>query len=325
MFSTTQEPASHAPEECYGTGTLTLPSNQPPVAWNQPTYPPGYAIMMPYSAPQPRYQLSSPNTAPYALQPQQHMPYVHAPQSEPYKAPTQAVMYAPATSVYPQNTYPYFYVQPQHNAAHRTASLPTQQTCQLDALAAPTEQATTCSLPDQINTSELGLFNDKEEKVVGWWLNELGQPADAQADQAVYSAPLASDSYVPSKSKSSSFESSTEDAPSHEQQPEIPAAETQQDSLDAEVESTSSSVSGGKRDKRYKQSDDQKRSNHLASERRRRANYKSAILNLSRMIPRGSGTESQSCLIWKAVNFIRSLEQTNHLLRARLHEYLGPY
>lgn len=164
------------------------------------------------------------------------------------------------------------------------------------------------------------LFNTKEETVVGWWLNELGQP--------VYSMPSAimNDAIVGSTIKD---DAETDNGNNDSDNPHLYqsiAPQRYQSSLTKSGSGTNIHTDPEiKRERRSRQSEDQKRNNHLASERKRRANYKNALTNLSKLIPRGSGAESQSCLIWKAVNFIRSLEQTNNMLRFKLHDLMNRY
>lgn len=162
------------------------------------------------------------------------------------------------------------------------------------------------------------LFNSKEETVVGWWLNELGQPVYSMSGISMNNS---TNSILKDDNETNSRNNDHEN---NIYQSAIISKHSSEVSISPDLGNNTESESN-KRERKIKQSEDQKRNNHLASERKRRANYKNALANLSKLIPRGSGTESQSCLIWKAVNFIRSLEQTNNMLRLKLQDLMSRY
>lgn len=69
----------------------------------------------------------------------------------------------------------------------------------------------------------------------------------------------------------------------------------------------------------------QKRDNHLASEQKRRGHYKQAVENLVNILPKpghGEADRSQCHLIWRAVHFIRALEQNNQSIAFQLQQPL---
>lgn len=77
--------------------------------------------------------------------------------------------------------------------------------------------------------------------------------------------------------------------------------------------------------KKMRLTDSQKRDNHLASEQKRRGHYKQAVENLVNILPKpghGEADRSQCHLIWRAVHFIRSLEQSNQSLAYQLQQPL---
>lgn len=164
------------------------------------------------------------------------------------------------------------------------------------------------------NTTEK-LFSSKEA-AVEWGLNELDQPVYAISGISMSDT---TNSILKDESETNSRNNGHE---SNIYRSSMISRHSSEALVFQDLENSAVPESN-KRERKTKQSEDQKRNNHLASERKRRANYKNALENLSKLIPRESGTESQSCLIWKAVNFIRSLKQTNNMLRLELQDLMG--